>query len=137
MQTITWPMVTPSAENQEGTELSFLPSADPVPYIMPPASTDAIAAEQEAAASIQTTEPVGIESQSDTESQVSPEPRQPITLPDLAESGLVMIETAPDQIAEVSEESLAPVKRPRIRPSHSAELDTTDSEPLVQVETRD
>ena len=130
--------VTPSAENREGTELSFLPPADPVPYIMPPASTDAIAAEQEAAASIQTTEPVvSIESQSDTESQVSPEPRQPITLPDLAESGLVMIETAPNQIAEVSEESLAPVKRPRIRPSHSAELDTTDSEPLVQVETRD
>jgi len=128
---------TPSAENQEGMELSFLPPVDPAPYIMPPASSGAIVAEQEAAASVQTAEPVSTESHSDTESRLSPEIRQPITLPDLAESGLVMIETAPDKIAEIAEESLAPAKRPRTRPSHSAEPDTTDSEPLVQVETRD
>ncbi|MCC6916731.1 Rne/Rng family ribonuclease [Nitrosomonas sp.] len=65
-------------------------------------------------------------------------PRPVIELPDLAQSGLVMIETAPDKIAEVTEEAPpAPVRRPRTRSGHSAKSEAGDTEPLVQVETRD
>lgn len=127
-----------SVTGHEDTEISFLPPVEPVQYALPPASADAVAAEQEAA-SVQITEPptsINIESESWT--PASPEPHQPVTkLPGLAESGLVMIETSPDKIEEVSAESLLPAKRPRVRPSHAAEPDTTSTEPLVQVETKD
>ena len=88
-------------------------------------------------ASAKVIEPINTDAESNTGSQAASESRQPIELPDLTQSGLVMIETAPDKIAEVPEEALAPVKRPRIRPSYLAEPDTTSSEPLVQIETRD
>lgn len=122
----------PSADGKEDRELSFLPPIEPIQYIMPITSADDITAEQEAA-SAKVVEPINI----DAESQAASEPRQPIELPDLTQSGLVMIETAPDKIAEAPEESLAPAKRPRIRPSYLAEPDATSSEPLVQIETRD
>jgi len=129
--------ISSTDSSQEDTELSFLPSGEPAQYIIPPASADDIAAEQEAA-SIRIAEPAtDIAAESGTELHVSSEPRHPIELPDLTESGLVMIETAPDKIAETPEESLTPVRRPRVRPNHSEESDATSSEPLVQIETRD
>lgn len=56
--------------------------------------------------------------------------------PDLTESGLVMIETAPDKISEAADEFLTPAKRPHVRSTLSSELDLQDSEPLVQIETK-
>jgi ribonuclease E len=60
------------------------------------------------------------------------EPRAVIELPDLSKSGLVMIETAPDKVSETVEE-LSPPRRPRRKPAASK---TIQSEPLVQVETK-
>lgn len=128
--------VVPSADGKEDRELSFQPPTEPTQHITPIASVDDITAEQEVA-SAKVIEPINTDAESNTGSQAASESRQPIELPDLTQSGLVMIETAPDKIAEVPEEALAPVKRPRIRPSYLAEPDTTSSEPLVQIETRD
>lgn len=63
----------------------------------------------------------------------SPEPRAVSELPDLAKSGLVMIETAPDKVSETVEE-LTPPRRPRRKPIAP---EKTESEPLVQIETKD
>lgn len=72
-----------------------------------------------------------------TTSQPSPpqsaEPRAVSELPDLSKSGLVMIETAPDKVSETVEELSVP-RRPRRKPTT---LKTIESEPLVQVETKD
>ena len=59
-----------------------------------------------------------------------------IEMPDLTQSGLIMIETAPDKISEVAEKFLTPIKRPHIRPTHSIKADTENPEPLIQVETK-
>nr|WP_281720331.1 Rne/Rng family ribonuclease [Nitrosomonas nitrosa] len=56
-----------------------------------------------------------------------------IELPDLTKSGLVMIETAPDKVSETVEEPDLPrrVRRKPVAPK------SIESEPLVQVETKD
>ncbi|MXS85399.1 S1 RNA-binding domain-containing protein [Nitrosomonas sp. HPC101] len=130
--------VAPSTDDKEDTKLSFLPPLEPTQHIIPTASTDAIAIAQEIT-SIRVTEPINTNAESGAKPQAASasESRHPIELPDLAQSGLIMIETAPDKISEIPEESLAPVKKRRSRPNHSAEPDTTSSEPLVQVETKD
>lgn len=63
----------------------------------------------------------------------SAESRSVSELPDLSKSGLVMIETAPDKVSETVEELSVP-RRPRRKPTT---LKTIESEPLVQVETKD
>lgn len=63
------------------------------------------------------------------------EPRSVNELPDLTKSGLVMIETAPDKVSEAVED-LSPPRRPRKKPAVTQEA-AAESEPLVQVETKD
>ncbi|MDV6344191.1 Rne/Rng family ribonuclease [Nitrosomonas sp. Is37] len=63
----------------------------------------------------------------------SAEPRAVSKLPDLSQSGLILIETAPDKVSETVEETNPP-RRPRRKPTT---LKTIESEPLVQVETKD
>lgn len=66
----------------------------------------------------------------------SAEPAEPcpaFEFPDLSKSGLIMIETAPDKISEAMEDLTSP-KRQRRKP---AAVKMIESEPLIQVETKD
>ena len=73
----------------------------------------------------------------DSEHQKEVETHQTIELPDLTQSGLVMIETAPDKISKKEEVSPTPARRSRSRPRRPVEPAVDNAEPLVQVETRD
>lgn len=79
---------------------------------------------------------------SPTESELSASPSRPSRssksrslseLPDLTKIGLVMIETAPEKVSDTVEELSLP-KSPRRKPTI---LRTDESQPLVQIETKD
>lgn len=59
--------------------------------------------------------------------------RQEIVLPDLSQSGLIMIETPADKVSDTPAVQ-APPKRPRKRVQH---VEAISTEPLIQVETKD
>jgi len=116
-----------------------LPTAEPTPEIELAAADlpDTSVTGQPDISTIELTEEINTGSNSpDTEIQGTSVPSQAITLPDLTQSGLVMIETAPDKISEAEDISLIPSRRTRTRPVRSVESDE-DIGPLVQVETRD
>ncbi len=116
-----------------------LPTAEPTPEIELAAADlpDTLVTGQPDISTIELTEEINTGSNSpDTEIQGTSVPSQAITLPDLTQSGLVMIETAPDKISEAEDISLIPSRRTRIRPVLPVESDE-DIGPLVQVETRD
>lgn len=54
---------------------------------------------------------------------------------DISKSGLIMIETAPDKVAATTEEITAPPRKARVR-LENRETIVADSEPLVQIETK-
>ncbi|SFL79718.1 Rne/Rng family ribonuclease [Nitrosomonas communis] len=72
-------------------------------------------------------------SASQPSSPKSVEPCAVSEFPDLTKSGLIMIETAPDKISETVEDLTSP-RRQRRKP---ATLKIIESEPLIQVETKD
>lgn len=133
-------VVVEAAGTIEAVEMiGIAEAAEPVPETNPvvnPAPTDNPIADQ-SVTSAETSEII-ISGELGNGSKEKTGLYQTIELPDLAQSGLVMIETAPDKIAEAIEEtSPAPARRPRNRPSHSAEFEVNDAGPLVQIETRD
>jgi len=116
-----------------------LPTAEPTPEIELATADlpDTSVADQPDISTIELTEEINTGSNSpDTEIQETPVPSQAITLPDLTQSGLIMIETAPDKISETEDITLVPSRRTRTRTSRPVESDE-DAGPLVQVETRD
>ncbi|WP_396956799.1 ribonuclease E/G [Nitrosomonas sp.] len=78
-----------------------------------------------------------IRSESDSGHQEMAESHQTVELPDLTQSGLIMIETAQDKISETEEIPPAPSRKPRSRARRAVEPAADNVEPLVQVETRD
>lgn len=70
---------------------------------------------------------------SDPFHQSTRQPQQEIKLPDLSQSGLIMIETAPEKVAGTTEMLAAPPKRPRTRPIRA---EPADNETLIQIETK-
>jgi ribonuclease E len=81
-------------------------------------------------------EPTDDSEQSDSEleplNQPIQQPQEEIKLPDLSQSGLIMIETASEKVSDTIE-MLVPPKRPRNRPNN---VEPEKSDPLVQIETK-
>ena len=127
-----------SADNSKDTEDIFLLPVEPAGDTNS-TPTDDITENRAvvSAAEIIETETLHTHSEPDSEHQETVEPHQTIELPDLTQSGLIMIETAPDKISEKEEVPPAPARRPRSRPRRSVESTADNTEPLVQVETRD
>ncbi len=76
-----------------------------------------------------------IDTELESASQSTHPPHKAIELPDLTQSGLIMVETSPDKVSDTPEEMLSPPKRPRSKPNNSA-MEAVDPEPLIQVETK-
>ncbi len=123
---VEYSSLSPAATSINGEVSS---PAAPVVNSTPLPAASATAADQAGASAA---EQIGTEP--DSRSQTAPQLRQEIELPDLAQSGLVMIETAPDKVSDTAEIPSLPPRRPHNRPSHTAE--TVSSEPLVQIETK-
>lgn len=83
-----------------------------------------------------------------TESDLVTPKRQQATIPqsvapgnnrsndlDLSKSGLIMIETAPDKVTATTGIITAPPRKARVR-QNNMDTKATDSEPLVQIETK-
>ncbi|MDF0678404.1 MAG: ribonuclease E/G, partial [Nitrosomonas sp.] len=88
-----------------------------------------------APAEIIETETTRTHSEPDSEYQVTvePHPHQTVELPDLAQSGLIMIETAPDKISETEEVLPAPSEGHMTGLAVQPEPAADNAEPLVQV----
>ncbi|MCO6428780.1 Rne/Rng family ribonuclease [Nitrosomonas communis] len=131
-QAETQKLLTFKAENtaSEMSEASQqTESADHAPDLLPASSTAPFDLSLERA-------PAPAEHEPPASSPTPPQPSEPravIELPDLTKSGLVMIETAPDKVSEIVEE-FNPPRRPRHRP---VALKTIESEPMIQIETKD
>lgn len=131
--------VVSSDDDSKDTENILLLPVEPVGDTSSTPTNDIIENQVTASAEIIETETIHTRGEPDSEYQVTvePHPHQTIELPDLAQSGLIMIETAPDKISETEEIPPAPSRRPRSRPRRSVEPAADNAEPLVQVETRD
>lgn len=128
-------LAVPSTDDGKDTGNVFQLPVEPISDINS-APTEDITGNQ-AAVSARIVETETARSEPDNGHQEAAESHQTIELPDLTQSGLIMIETAPDKISEIEETLPAPARKSRNRPRRPIEPAADNTEPLVQVETRD
>ncbi|MFO7580631.1 Rne/Rng family ribonuclease [Nitrosomonas halophila] len=124
------PVSAPAAASAESVDIPEPTPADsPIPLLAAESVTAAAEPQQEASVEIE--QPAA--EQMDAVEPAKPAAHQEMVLPDLSQSGLIMIETPADKVSDTPTVQ-APPKRPRKRVRH---VEANNTEPLIQVETKD